>query len=415
MPRKGENIYKRKDGRWEGRFLKSRSPQGKACYQSVYGKTYSSVKEKLRMAAAAREKEDSGAREPGADGPNQPSAKPAHGYSFSLLAAELLTDICPNVKTSTYIKYRNLLHSYLLPAYLGRAVDSITEDEIRALCQRLLAEGGAQQAGLSCKTVADMLSVFRSILHYASAREIETSCTGKEFSVRREPGELAILQRDEQERLCRYLTERPTDRNLGIFLCLFTGLRIGELCALKWSDISFARKTIHVHQTMQRIQVAGDGEGNSSEDGAGSRADGGAKDETGNTAGRTAVIITTPKSACSIRTIPLPANVQRFMEQNFAGRTGYLLTGTAAQYVEPRVLQRYFKRVLKEAKIDPINFHALRHTFATRCVEVGFDAKSLSEILGHSSVSITMNRYVHPTMEMKTENMQKLSALFAVR
>lgn len=386
MPRKGENIYKRKDGRWEGRYLKGRSPQGKAIYGSVYGKTYSGVREALRGITAERKNAAPARKEPE---PVKPDTVPA--CRFSVLAEEWLHDIQPRVKSSTYIKYRNLLRSYLLPVYKDQAVDSITEDDIRACCQRLLTEGGAHRAGLSRKTVADTLSILRSILHYAAAREIHVACTGKEVSVRRETVELPILRKDEQERLCRYLTEHPTDRNLGIFLCLFTGLRIGELCALKWSDISFERKTIHVHQTMQRLQIEGGGEK------------------------KTAVIISTPKSACSIRTIPLPANVQHFMQKSFPGRTGYLLTGEENEYVEPRTLQKYFKRVLKEAQIDPINFHALRHTFATRCIEVGFDVKSLSEILGHSNVSITMNRYVHPTMEMKIENMQKLSELFAVK
>lgn len=319
-----------------------------------------------------------------------------YNSSFSVLAAEWLKYIRPKLRDSSYIKYRNLVQSYLIPQYQKQMVDSITEDDIRNNCRILLTEGGVRQDGLSRKTVADTLSVLRSILQYAKSQGIDTLCTGKEVQIGRRPGELNILQKDEQERLCRYLTEYPSRRNLGIFLCLFTGLRIGEICALKWSDISFTKKTIHIHQSMQRIQI----DGNSEENVQGKK---------------TAVMLGTPKSCCSIRTIPLPGNVQRFMELNFPDRTGYILTGDENKYVEPRNLQRYFRRVLEKAEISPVNFHSLRHTFATRCIEVGFDVKSLSEILGHSSVSITMNRYVHPTMEMKAENMQKLSALFVVR
>lgn len=389
MPRKGENIYKRKDGRWEGRYIKGRSPQGKALYGSVYGRSYLEVKEKLRNVPAVRKEPAAAAYPFEASAPAEPPAEQIDECGFSALAEEWLNDIRPRVKASTYMKYRNLLRSYLIPHYRKQTVGSITEDSIRACCQALLADGGAQHEGLSRKTVADTLSVFRSVLRYAADKGIAASCTGKEVTIKRPAGELNILQKDEQARLCRYLMKNISGKNLGIFLCLFTGLRIGELCALRWSDISFERRTIHIHQTIQRLQT---------EDGSGRK---------------TAILISTPKSECSIRTIPLPGNVQQVIEQNFPNRQGYVLTGNSS-YMEPRTLQKHFQKVLKEAQISPVKFHALRHTFATRCVEVGFDVKSLSEILGHSNVSITMNRYVHPTMEMKIENMQKLSALFAV-
>ena len=103
------------------------------------------------------------------------------------------------------------------------------------------------------------------------------------------------------------------------------------------------------------------------------------------------------------------------IEQSFPTRQGYVLTGSNVKSVEPRTMQNYFKRILKVNDIEPVNFHTLRHTFATRCVEVGFDVKSLSEILGHANVNITMNRYVHPTMKLKEANMERLSDLFLVR
>ena len=193
----------------------------------------------------------------------------------------------------------------------------------------------------------------------------------------------------DQERLYRYLVEHPSPRNLGILLSLFTGLRIGEVCALRWEDISLRERTLHVHKTMQRIQVDGEK--------------------------KTAIVVTAPKSICSNRLIPIPTSVMVVIEQFFPTRQGYVLTGSNVKSVEPRTMQNYFKRILKVNDIEPVNFHALRHTFATRCVEVGFDVKSLSEILGHANVNITMNRYVHPTMKLKEANMQRLSELFLVR
>lgn len=188
-----------------------------------------------------------------------------------------------------------------------------------------------------------------------------------------------------------YILDNPEPCNIGILVCLFTGLRIGEICALRWEDISLSEQTIYIHQTLQRIQNLSDN------------------------VPKTKIIITTPKSACSIRTIPLPDELYNILIKHQKASVGYLLTNDDNKFVEPRTLQNKFKKILKDIRITDTNFHTLRHTFATRCIELGFDIKSLSEILGHATVNITMNRYVHPTLEMKKENMQKLSYFLAVK
>ena len=131
--------------------------------------------------------------------------------------------------------------------------------------------------------------------------------------------------------------------------------------------------------------------------------------------GRTKIVVTTPKSPCSIRTIPIPEELMQILISFQTSRTGYFLTGSCQKYMEPRTMQNRFKAALKNCSVSNANYHALRHTFATRCVELGFDVKSLSEILGHANVNITMNRYVHPSMELKKANMQRLSGLFIVK
>lgn len=176
-----------------------------------------------------------------------------------------------------------------------------------------------------------------------------------------------------------------------MLLSLFTGIRVGEICALRWEDISFSEQTIYVHQTMQRLQ------------------------DRSNSTNKTKIVITTPKSACSIRTIPLPEELLPILEAHRTTSTGYLLTNSDQNYIEPRTMQNRFKKALQICSIENANYHSLRHTFATRCIELGFDIKSLSEILGHASVNITLNRYVHPSLELKKENMQRLSVLFTVK
>lgn len=160
---------------------------------------------------------------------------------------------------------------------------------------------------------------------------------------------------------------------------------------MRWEDISFADHTIYVHQTAQRIQ---------NEDG----------EER-----KTRVVVTSPKSVSGKRLIPMPQNLETALWNLDSARTGFVLSRDGMHLMEPCVLQYHFKKILKKLDIEEANFHILRHTFATSCIELGFDVKSLSEILGHSSVSITMNKYVHPSMALKQENMQRLSSLFAVK
>ena len=153
----------------------------------------------------------------------------------------------------------------------------------------------------------------------------------------------------------------------------------------------FSDQTIYVHHTLQKIQ---------NKSGSGTK---------------TKIVVTTPKSSCSIRTIPIPDGLSEVLAAHKKSSVGYVLTNDELKFVEPRTMQNRFKMALKLSGVETANFHAIRHTFATRCIELGFDVKSLSEILGHATVNITINRYVHPTLELKKENMKKLSSLLAVK
>lgn len=376
MSRKGENIYKRKDGRWEGRYLK-RSPDGKSRYGYVYASTYRDVKARLQKAAAlwettsVKERDDS--------------------LRLKAVAQRWEANIAQQIKESSFAKYHSVVTKHLLPALGEVCVEDMTHELIESFSIRLLRGEGKNAKPLSPRSVSDVLSVLRSILRFARRAGAIIPCDGSSVRIRRPPVEIRVLTRQEQEQLCLHLFHNINHRNVGILLSLFAGLRVGELCALQWEDIDLENRILYVRHTMHRIQNI-DPEGP-----------------------RTRVIITTPKTATSVRMIPLPEDLAHMVASLPGERRGFFITGQMKPYAEPRVMQYHFHRTLERIGVADANYHALRHTFATRCVELGFDVKTLSELLGHSTVSMTMDRYVHPTLELKREHMQRLTGLMAVQ
>lgn len=257
------------------------------------------------------------------------------------------------------------------------------------MCSELLISGGESGKGLSSKTVSDTLSIIKAVVKYADRMKFITDKTALDVAVKLKSSQLRVFSHVEEQLLFEYLTADVDCTNLGILICMFTGIRIGELCSLTWEDISLESNMIRIYKTMQRIQIL---EGTQ----------------------KTKILIAEPKSPCSIREIPIAKTLKIFLEL-YQDKKGYVLTGKENKFIEPRTMQNRYKAILEACGISNANFHTLRHTFATRCIEVGFDVKSLSEILGHANVSITLNRYVHPSMELKQKNMDKLSGLFTVR
>lgn len=377
MSRRGENIYKRKDGRWEGRYIKSHD-NGKIHYGYVYGKTYREVKQKIigsSQNAVVSVMQSM---------PELPSG------TFGATASEWLAVSRNQLKESSYVKYNTIVNNHLLPVFGGCQISDITRDDVSQLCNSLLSEENNKPA-LSPKTVSSIMCVLKSIFDYAAQVKQYATVDLRGVSIRQPQRQLRVLSLSEQQTLSAYLCENINLYHLGILICLYTGLRVGEICALRWGDVNFEEKAIYVRQTMQRLQCT---------------------ESSGN---KTQILISNPKSDSSVRRIPIPDELFNLIAQYRFPESSYFLTGTSKRYVEPRNMQNKFKKVLKDCGIENVNFHALRHTFATRCVELGFDIKSLSEILGHSSVNITLNRYVHPSMELKQQNMNKLSELLAVK
>ena len=304
--------------------------------------------------------------------------------SFADWARQWLASPETELKDSSRVRYTNILNSYLLPTFGGLPPDGLTREAVAAYRQTLLQSGGKAGTGLSPKTVTDVLSVLKCVLRYAQDRGAQSpDLRGLVARQQRKP--LRVFSKDEQRRLSAWLVEKPDLCRLGILLSLYTGLRIGELCALRWGDIDLEGGSLTVHATLQRLQ-------------------------TFDEAKKTRIIITPPKSASSLRSIPLPDFLIEAIRPYRRSEGCFFLTGTPF-FVEPRTMENRYKEALRACGIRDANFHACRHSFATRCVELGFDVKSLSEILGHASVSITMNRYVHPSMDFKRKNMNRLSSL----
>lgn len=375
MPRTGENIYKRKDGRWEGRYIKKRV-DGKAKYGAVYAGSYREVKEKLEEARKASGKKEKSAPEK---------------LKVADIGMQWLSEAAVSLKQSSVNKYEDILRCYILPEFGEMELSEITNQQLISFANGLLLRGGVKNQGLTHTTVAEILSALNGIRVYAMKQDYLVAFSTECVNVKKESGDIRVFSLKEEEQLIGYLQNHMDTSALGILLCLFTGIRLGELCAMKWDDISLLEKKMSVSRTMQRQRIHSAPAGR-----------------------KTEVRILEPKSACSVRTIPLPDAVMGLLEK-FHTPGAFLLTGSTNNFVEPRTMQNRFKKAVASCGIRDANFHATRHTFATRCIELGFDVKSLSEILGHSSVAITMNRYVHPTMELKRENMNRFSNLFTVK
>lgn len=360
MARRGENIYKRKDGRWEGRYKNGLKKDGTTKYSSVYGKSYAEVR------AVMLEKRIKPAEK------NIP-----HNLTVKKLFEVWFDTIKCRVKESTYTGYYMKYEKHILISFGNLRYDELSAAKLNTFVYEKKA------AGLSDKYISDIIGVIKSACRYASQRFGYSDNSKYIVIAKAKSPEKKILNKSSQAILKDYLSSDPTASNVGILLAMATGIRIGELCAMKWSDIALDKKVITVRHTMQRI-----------------------KDISGSKS--TKLIVTAPKSNSSAREIPIPEFIIPILKQLETDSKNFLLSGTE-KITESRTMQYRFKSILKQLNIPYVSFHSLRHQFATDCIALGFDVKTLSEILGHSSVEVTLNRYVHSSFERKAECMKLLS------
>lgn len=364
---KGENIFKRKDGRWEARYVKGRDHYGKIKYGFCYGKTYKEAKQKANRCKAAQII--------GFPISTSPLKQP-----LSAFCDEWLRVNRSKYRESTLIKYTCIIEKHIKPQLGSYSPSKINEEVIGAFTEKLV-----QEDGLSPKTTKDILMVFKSILKYAE-RQFPYGLQRVEINYPNiSKKEMRVLSQEEQETLVKYLAADMDECKFGILFALLTGARIGEICALRWDHVSLSDNSVRIVSTMQRLKDMSDGQD------------------------KTRVVIGPPKSDHSMRIIPFTHYTAELCRQMNPGNpAAFLLTGTG-QYMEPRTLQYRLARYTKECGLEGVHFHTLRHTFATRAVEVGFDIKSLSEIMGHSTTTVTLEKYVHSNLEQKRCNMDKLA------
>lgn len=367
MSRRGENIRKRNDGRWEARCLYKEN--GKSKYKSIYGKTYMEVK---------RAKENFLI--------NQCNYKKTNGMNihFCDLLDEWLEDMQYNIKESTYSRYEFLIHRHIVPQIGHLYICELSNEVLLDFTKNKLQSGRLNgEGGLSPKTVIGMLSIIKLSLKFGQDKGYSFNYDLSIQNPKQYKPNIQILSIEDQRKLESSLNEDPFC--LGILLSLYAGLRIGEVCALKWGDIDLFNGNLQVRKTIIRISDV---------------------DKKGEK--KTKIIMDSPKTACSIRKIPLPQFLISILLPYKKESEYFVVTGNH-KYIEPRTYYRKYKHLTASCGLEHYNYHALRHTFATRCVESGFDLKSLSEILGHANVSTTLQRYVHPSMELKKTHMNKLA------
>ena len=281
------------------------------------------------------------------------------------------------VKESTLANYQVKAQHFILPRFGDCPIDAITINDIRTFAQELTAQD------LSNKYIRDILSVLKSVLLFAEQQyHVQNPMTIFMMPPRVRP-ELVMLSAKDQHTLEQYIAAHHNLETLGIAIAKSTGLRVGELCALQWKNVDLDKRILTVTKTIQRIQAPN------------------GKDKTKR-------IITDPKSASSCRKIPIPASLLPLLLEFADEPDVYVIAGRKTP-VEPRTVQYRFTRILKAAGLPIVNFHALRHMFATNCIRLGFDMKTLSELLGHSSVEVTMKIYVHSSLEQKAEYMDRLT------
>lgn len=371
MARKGENIYKRKDGRWEARYKRGRRDNGKIIYGSVYGKTYGEVKKKSILLKAKYAVSD------------ERVISPYIGNLEDWFQFWLENKVQGHVKITTYSNYKRLSDKHILPLLGKVSLMKINKMTLDTFLLHL------QNKNLSAGSIKNIFILLKKCLDDAWKQGyVLDKCWETVSLPKKKKKENYVLTLKQQKKLEFYAFQEINCS--PIILSLYSGMRIGEISGLKWDDIDFENDLIFVKRTVSRIV---------NEDPNGPK---------------TKLVLGTPKSSNSLRKIPMASNLKQYLEEKKALSKSNYVVSSGSGLMEPRTISNHFKKINISANIPIVNFHILRHTFATRCMENGMDIASLSRILGHQSTKMTLDTYAGSLMETRRKGMEELDKLFKI-
>lgn len=358
MSRRGENIYKRKDGRWEGRYIKARNEQGKIVYGYVYGRKYTTVKQRLAELKVQYVA-------------SYGSLKIYEGTLEQWLWFWLNGPMRSRIKVSTYSSYQLRIRKYILP-YLGQVkLIELQPAKIQAFIMHL------GELHISGSSIRSIITVLKSALNQAVMDNHLLKNPCQNISIKKNDVEDVRALNKEEQRQLEQASLQEKDCS-AVLLALYTGMRIGEISGLKWTDIDFENGKISVSRTLYRTTV---------------------NDSTR----KTQVVMDSPKTKSSKRVIPLAKNLKGYLlSKKEQSKSDYVIS-CRDSFAEPRLINYRFKKTLKATGLTHIHFHMLRHTFATRCIEQGIDIVTISKLLGHSSTKMTLDVYADSMWENRRD------------
>lgn len=366
--RKGENIYPRKDGRWEGRFPKGRKSNGRIKYGYIYGKSYSEVKRKIYPLRI-----------------HYQSLQQIHGYSaetFESWTSEWLMEVQDEVKPSTLSSYYYKLTKYIFPLLKDISLNELSLETGRLVLNEL-------QKQLAKSTVQVIFRILNKCLNHAKKCGKLAVNPFSELKIpKAKQSKIRALTRSEQKRMMETAVKEKKGYGIPSLLALYSGMRIGEIAALKWEDIDFEANLIYVNHTYQRISMIG-------------------------SLKKTQLLLADSKTEASIRVIPISKTLKKLLVNHRKQAKGPFVFSVNGQPCEPRLLTHHFHRIRKKAELINIHFHQLRHTFATRCLEANKDISSVSALLGHASTQMTLDTYVDAMLEQRHKVIRKLDRLIS--
>ena len=364
MCRRGENIYKRKDGRFEGRYVIGKKVNGTTRFGYVFGYQYTEVRSRLAQRRAEM-----------AEATKLPAYSKQRIGFIEWANRWLYEEMIGSVKESTFQTYESVMRNHLTPRFGKLTLDEIDQKNVRCFI------AGLEDAGFAESTIRGAFRLLNTLFKAAQEEGIVSRNPCYRIKIqRREAKEQKILTAAQQEKL---RSEASPD-NFPVLLSLYTGMRLGEICALKWKDIGWEERTITIRRTAQRLKHSG--------------------------ATKTRIVIGAPKTSRSCRPIPIPAFIlEMLLALRKDARSDDFIFGKPGSAADPRSVQRRFQRLANKLGFEDIHFHTLRHTFASRLIEMRVDIKTVSDLLGHSSTKTTLEVYAHSLLENRRIAIDRLA------